>query len=159
MQKNLGFTLIELTLIIIMLGILAVAVVPKILTSSGFEEYTYQDEMIVKLRAIQLRAMQQTSNNACQTIKLTSSSLGLLATTPNASTCETNFARNTTTLTVDSAHNVSFSNTENLTSFSFSPLGRPLGCISTTPCEVIFTLTGEKTLRVKINSEGYVYAL
>ena len=157
-MKN-GFTLIELTLIIIMLGILAVVVIPKQLTSSGFEEYTYQDEMVSKLRAIQLRAMQQTANSVCQTIKLTSSSLGLLATTPNASTCESGFAGDTTTVIIDSAHNVSFSNDEILTNFSFSPLGRPIGCITTSPCEIVFSLVGENTLQVKVNSEGYVYAL
>lgn len=158
-QKHLGFTLIELTLIIIMLGILAVTVVPKMLTSSGFEEYTYQDEIVTKLSAIQLRIMQQRPNDACQSIKLTSSSLGLLATTSDSNTCEANFAGDTTTVTINNSHNVSFSNTESLTSFTFSPLGRPLGCITTTPCEITFTITGESILKVLVNSEGYIYAL
>lgn len=157
--KNLGFTLIELVLIIIMLGVLAVVVIPRQLTSNGFEEFTYQDELIAKLRAIQLRTMQQTTNNACQTIQLTSSNLGLLATTiPNTNTCDTSFAGETTTVLIDSAHEVVLSNTESLTSFSFSPLGRPQGCASITPCEITLSITGESVLQVKINSEGYIYA-
>jgi len=159
-KKN-GFTLIELIVVIMMLSILAVTVVPKFLSSKGFEEYTYRDELITKLRAIQLRTMQQTNGSACQLIQVNSSLIGLLATTPSTTTCETSQSGESTTVTIDSNHTVSFTISGGLSSFSFSSLGRPeaTGCgNATTPCEITVTIVGENSLTVKINREGYIYA-
>jgi MSHA pilin protein MshC len=160
-NENNGFTLIELIVVIMMLSILAVTVVPKFLSSKGFEEYTYRDELITKLRAIQLRTMQQTNNSKCQLIQVNASSIGLLATTPSATTCEASQLGESTTVTIDSNHTVSFTISDGLSNFSFSPLGRPeaTGCgNTTTPCEITVTVVGESSLTIKINSEGYIYA-
>jgi len=156
-----GFTLIELIVVIILIAIMAATVVPKILTSSDFEEYTYRDELITKLRSIQLRSMQQTNNSACQLIQVETSIIGLRATTENATTCEpaSTYAGETTTVKINDSHNVSFSISENLPSFSFSDLGKPQGCSAISPCEITITVTGNNALNVRINSQGYVYAL
>ena len=154
-----GFTLIELIVVIIMIAIMAVTVLPNFLTSKGFEEYTYRDELINKLRSIQLRAMQQTNNSRCQLIQISSSFIGLLATTPNAATCEASFAGESTTVAINDNHNVNFTISEGLSSFSFSSLGKPLGCAAIIPCEITLTVIGESSLAVKINSEGYIYAI
>ena len=154
-----GFTLIELIVVIILIAIMAATVVPKILTSKDFEEYTYRDELITKLRAIQLRAMQQTNSSACQLIQVELSTIGLRATTLNAATCEATYAGDTTTVSVDNNHSVSFAVSEDLASFSFSSLGKPLGCVAISPCEITLTVSGQSSLDVKINSEGYVYAI
>ncbi|WP_114327450.1 type II secretion system protein [Candidatus Colwellia aromaticivorans] len=156
-----GFTMIELIVVIMMIAIMAVTVLPKFFTSNGFEEYTYRDELIIKLRAIQLRTMQQTNNGTCRLIQIDSSVIGLLATTPNATTCESNYAGKSTTVTINANHNVSFTNSEGLSSFNFSSLGRPeaLGCgDALTPCEITLTVAGESSLAIKINHEGYIYA-
>lgn len=154
-KKN-GFTLIELIVVIMMLSILAVTVVPKFLSSKGFEEYTYRDELITKLRAIQLRTMQQTKGSKCQVIQVNSSFIGLLATTPNASTCETNQLGESTSVTISNNHSVSFTISDGLSSFSFTSLGRPeaTGCgNSTIPCEITVTVVGENSLAIKISRE------
>lgn len=158
-HKSRGFTLIELIIVILLISIMAVTVVPKFLSSKGFEEYTYRDELITKLRAIQLRVMQQTNNSTCQTIQVNSSVIGLLATTPNAATCEAGYAGDTTTTTINDNHNVNFTISEELSSFSFSSLGRPTGCAAITPCEIMLTVAGESSLAIKINIEGYIYAI
>jgi len=160
-NKSNGFTLIELIVVIMILAIMAVTVVPKFLSSKGFEEYTYRDELITKLRAIQLRTMQQTNNSTCQSIQVSSSSIGLLATTPNAATCEASRSGESTTVTINNNHNVNFTISDGLSSFSFSSLGRPeaTGCgNTTTPCEITVTVVGESSLAIKINREGYIYA-
>lgn len=157
-HKNCGFTLIELIIVIILISIMAVTVVPKFLSSKGFEEYTYRDELIIKLRAIQLRTMQQTNNSTCQKIEVTSSVVRLLATTLNANTCETSDAGESTTVSVKGNHNVSFTISESLSNFSFSSIGKPIGCVAT-PCEITLTVTGESSLAIKINIEGYIYAM
>lgn len=157
-NKNSGFTLIELIIVIILISILAVTIIPKLLSSKGFEEYTYRDELIIKLRSIQLRTMQQTNNSTCQKIQVSNSVIGLLATTPNAATCEVSYAGDFTTVIINDSHDITFTISEELSSFSFSSLGRPLGCDVITPCEITLTVTGESTLDIKINSEGYIYA-
>lgn len=157
-----GFTSIELIVVIIMIAIMAVTVVPNFLTSKGFKEYTYRDELINKLRSIQLRAMQQTNNSRCQLIQISPSIIGLLATTPNAATCETSTAAESTTVTINNNHDVIFTISAGLSSFSFSSLGKPeaSGCgDATTPCEITLIVVGESSLAIKINSEGYIYAI
>ena len=71
-KNEYGFTLIELIVVIILISIMAVTVLPKFFTSNGFEEFTYRDELITKLRAIQLRSMQQTTDTVCHQIQIQS---------------------------------------------------------------------------------------
>lgn len=142
-----------------MIGIMAVTVVPRFLTSEGFGEYTYRDELIIKLRAIQLRSMQQTNNVACQTIQVSTSEVGLLNTPENTNTCGSVFAGDTTTVRIISDNDISFSISENLSSFNFSFMGRPVGCVTKNPCDITLTVTGSDPLSIFINSEGYIYAL
>lgn len=150
-----GFTLIELIVVIILIAIMAAAVLPKFLTSNGFEEYTYRDELIIKLRAIQLRTMQQTNGSTCLEIGFTSTKIGLLA--PELPCNSSNYAGDSTTVEIDDTV-IKFSISENLSSFSFSSLGKPEGC-AVTPCEITLTVIGESNPQLKINSEGYIYAL
>lgn len=161
-KNEYGFTLIELIVVIILISIMAVTVLPKFFTSNGFEEFTYRDELITKLRAIQLRSMQQTTDSICKIIQVEitpAATIGLQATDPNTNVCTTSYAGDTTSVTVDSKHSVSFSLSEGLTSFSFSALGRPVGCIAADPCQITITITGENSPKILINSEGYIHAI
>ena len=157
-MNNKGFTLIELIVVIILLSIVAATVVPKLLSSKGFEEYSYRDELIIKLRAIQLRTMQQINSSTCQSIRVSSTEIGLLKTADNATTCTTDFAGESTTVVINHP-DVALSISEGLSSFSFSQLGKPLGCIIEDPCLITLTLSGESSLEIEINSEGYIHAI
>jgi MSHA pilin protein MshC len=64
MNKQLGFTLIELIVVMIVLGVLAVTVVPKLIGSSRFAARTTADQYIAHLRLVQLKAMNHTG--VCQ---------------------------------------------------------------------------------------------
>ena len=157
-----GFTLIEVITVIIIIGILSVNVLPKFLSSSGFEEYTYRDELLTKLRGVQQRAMQRTDVASCSVVISTDSkTLGLLA--ANNTGCGTGLAGDSTSVAVSTSHNVSFSISSNVNNnaFSFSDLGRPQGCnAATSPCEITLTVVGdEQSLSIRINQEGYIYAL
>lgn len=44
-RNQYGFTTIELVLVIIIIGILAVTIIPKMQSTGGYEEITYQDEI------------------------------------------------------------------------------------------------------------------
>ena len=115
-KNEYGFTLIELIVVIILISIMAVTVLPKFFTSNGFEEFTYRDELITKLRAIQLRSMQQTTDSICKIIQVEtapSAVIGLQATHIDTVSglpdgCETGYQGDTTTVTVDPKHSVSF---------------------------------------------------
>jgi MSHA pilin protein MshC len=162
-QKNLGFTLIELIVVIIMISIMAVTVLPKFFTSNGFEEFTYRDEIITKLRAIQLRSMQQTDDSTCKIVLVQAApyTIGLQATDTLSATeqCTTGFAGDTTTVMVNDKHSVSIMLSEGLSSFSFSSLGKPEGCIPVDACKITVTVTGEKSLEILINSQGFIRAI
>ena len=159
--KQEGFTFIELIIVIIILTILSASVLPKFFTSQGFEEVAYRNEVIAKLRAIQLRAMQQT-NNQCSKIVVNTVRLGLMATDnstadnchPSNFQCQALASNNTctTSVFVESDHQVILAG-EN--SFYFDSMGRPVDCNS--PC--LITITGEDSLIVAIEEEGYIHAL
>ncbi len=155
-KKATGFTLIELIVVIIIIAIMAVTVAPKFFSTKGFAEFTYRDEIITKLRAIQLRTMQQTSNNICHTIGVTATSLGLLATDPSTNACTTTYAGETTSVVLD--NDVELAVSESIENFNFSHLGRPEGCSEVSPCTITLTVQGENELTIAINEEGYIYA-
>jgi MSHA pilin protein MshC len=146
---NQGFTLIELIIVIIILGILSVTVVPKFFTAKGFSEYGYRTDVIAKLRLIQLKAMQQTQadNSDCHRVLLTTTKLGI------ADDCAS-FENSATKVQIADQDNVTFSSniTDNI--FSFDSMGRP-SCNA--PCQI--TINGEQTISVQIESEGYIHAL
>jgi len=154
MKNHQGFTLIELIVVIILLGILSVTVLPKFISSKGFEEYTYRNELLTKLRAIQLRAMQQTDGSQCHLVLVTEKKAGLPVNDCDATPTFDDNEPETLIIAIDSSHSVDFNISSGNLSFSFDQMGRPLGC-STNPCKI--TIIGESTLDVEINSEGYIY--
>ncbi|MBL4822837.1 MAG: type II secretion system protein [Colwellia sp.] len=150
-----GFTMIELVVVIIMLAIMATTVVPKFFTSTGFQKYTYQAEVITKLRSIQLRAMQQTNGSECHTVLVTKIALGI------PENCDLTLAdgwqgenkvtdeSGTTNVKIEDNHEVIFAPID--FSFTFDSMGRP----SCNTC--LITVIGDSTLTIKIESEGYIH--
>lgn len=65
-----GFTLIELVIVIIVLAVLAAVAVPKFVNRASFEDYTVRDQLIARLRLVQLQSMNadpaaDATSNAC----------------------------------------------------------------------------------------------
>jgi len=143
-----GFTLIELVVVVLLVAILAATVLPKFLSSNGFEEYTYKAEVITKLRAIQLRAMQQTDDSMCHVILVVESALGI---PDNCIDLTNGWLSDTTSVVIDPQHSVSFDVSGGDYSFIFDGWGRP----SCSAC--LITILGESTLTVTIESEGYIH--
>lgn len=55
-NKSLGFTLVELILVLVLLGVLSAVVLPRF-TSSGYAEYGYMEELASALRFAQQSAV------------------------------------------------------------------------------------------------------
>jgi MSHA pilin protein MshC len=151
--KQTGFTLIELVVVIIMIGILSVTVIPKFFESNGFEEIAYQAELVTKLRSIQLRAMHQTNRAQCDII-ISTNKVELKIYDGNDCLFNTKEIHKTTKVII----------TENGLSFdpaggvlSFDSLGRPDCGVVINACTISIS-GGEQTKTVTINDEGYIYA-
>jgi len=144
-KKNRGFTLLELVIVMVIIGILSVTIIPKMFSTDGFDEIGYQSELITKLRSIQLRHMH--NSTGCN-ISLSDTKVELLIGNP----CVDNDAPiYDTTKVVIKGGKLSFQRTSS--SLSFNYMGRPIGG------EFIITIQGgEQPRTVTINSEGYIFA-
>jgi MSHA pilin protein MshC len=84
-KTSTGFTLVELIIVIVLLGIVSATALPKLFGKAGTDEITAQDQMISVLRRMQIQAMQQTNPAAfCHQLILTQTQLGL----PNVLPCD-----------------------------------------------------------------------
>ena len=148
-----GFTLIELIIVIIILGILSVSVAPKFFSSKGFSEYAYRTDVIAKLRLIQTKAMQQTNSSYCHRVLITATKLGAPDDCDDSPSFAATWQDSATKLQLDSNDNITFSSNITSNHFSFDSMGRP----SCSSCEI--TINGEQSVSVKIEAEGYIHAL
>ncbi|SEK95805.1 MSHA pilin protein MshC [Colwellia chukchiensis] len=153
LHKQQGFTLVELVVVIIILGILAVSVAPKFFSAKGFAEYGYQSDIIAKLRLIQTKAMQQTNTAYCHRVLITASQLGAPDDCDNNPSFSLAWQPSATGLVITASDNVTLSSNIAGNSFTFDSMGRP----SCGTC--IISVNGEQTLQIKIESEGYIHAL
>ncbi|KAA1152390.1 prepilin-type N-terminal cleavage/methylation domain-containing protein [Pseudoalteromonas sp. FUC4] len=155
-QRLRGFTLIELIITLVILGILSVTAVPKFLGSSTEDAYSYRDRTLNALRTVQLRAMQNTAMASCYTLYITST----LIAPPTPDTCIGGAdANNTDHLVVqintqrsDITFNALDSNANIFTQISFDPLGKS-NQTCTSQCRIDVGLAG-----VCISGEGLIYA-
>lgn len=131
-MKNRGFTLIELVMVLILVGILAVTALPRFFDRSTFDARGFHDETLAALRYAQKTAIAQ-RRDVCVTF--TSNSVTLtVAKFASPSTCVTGIKDSNTTDLVSPAgvspyqvtgrtSTVAFQSTP--TSFKFNALGQP----------------------------------
>lgn len=165
-NRHQGFTLIEVIVVIILIGILAVNILPKFSGTDSFEAYTFRTSLISALRLTQQRAMQQTNSTFCHQIVLNDERYGI----PNRTDCTvtdlsslTEENRDKTGMIVDERYNVTFqiNGVSNPSTISFDNMGRPLagelgGCAG--GC-IINVTSAVETVQIKIESEGYIHGL
>lgn len=153
LKKAPGFTLIELIIVIIILGILSATLAPKFFSSKGFSEFAYRTDVMAKLRLIQTKAMQQTNSTYCHRVLITSTKLGAPDDCDDSPNFTGAWQASATGLVVDAGDNITLSSNITGNSFTFDNLGRP----SCAPCTI--TIIGEQSVSVQIEAEGYIHAL
>lgn len=81
-----GFTLIELIMVIVILGVLAVFAAPRIFNTDDFRARGFHDETLSLLRYAQKMAIAQ-RRTVCVTLNPTGVALNIFATNPETGTC------------------------------------------------------------------------
>jgi MSHA pilin protein MshC len=121
-----GFTLIELIMVIVILGVLAVYAAPRIFNSNDFYARGFHDETLSLLRYAQKVAIAQ-RRTVCVTFTSTSATLTMAA-SPSTFDCATATAltgpNGSPTITARSG--VTYNTTTPPVSFNFDGLGRPI---------------------------------
>lgn len=131
-MKTRGFTLIELIMILILTGVLAVAVMPRFFDRNTFDARGFQDEVLAALRFAQKSAIAQrrdvcvtfASNNVTLTIAISASPSTCVTGTKDANTTDLASPSGTTPYQVTGrTSSVVFQSTP--TNFKFNALGQP----------------------------------
>ena len=171
MNKNRGFTIIELITVIILIGILSVTVLPKFDGTASYEAYTHRAQLIAALRLTQQRAMQQTdsTDSYCHQLIFDNDSSVSRYGVANRLDCSvtsfTGWSPDATGFEVETKYQVSFAinGKANPSAITFDSMGRPVSNASlVNNCAggcIINVQSSEQTLQIQIESEGYIHAL
>ncbi|MBC3617723.1 prepilin-type N-terminal cleavage/methylation domain-containing protein [Vibrio metschnikovii] len=158
LRRTLGFTLVELIVIILLLAILSAYAASRYSGTSSVAALTTQQEILASLRLTQNRAMQRTG--FCNRWLATANQAGqvspqALQEIPNI--CSTTFSttpHDVSWVEVPSGVTLSLSTPNGY--LDFDSLGRAAQC-SASPCTVTISSTHDQR-QVCINTEGYIYA-
>lgn len=147
-SKPLGFSLVELIVVIIILGVLAISLVPRFFTLSGSSEYLVREQAIAVLRRVQQQAMHCTADTAiCPVAELVLAAdrLGVTAGCLNDARhlCISDGAVSLSLLPAG------------VTSLRFDSWGRATACSENSGC--LLQVQGQSNLQICIEQQGYIH--
>lgn len=165
-----GFTLIEVIVVIILVGIISITAASKIMGRSSFDAHLNRDQAISIARQVQVMAMNHPvisasdANAICYSLQISQGYLG----SPNCNTVLPGMAPALTAADNSLSLSTEGLNVENL---YFDMLGQPFyfseagekemrihACQSSSGCKVIFRSEADEKTTMCINQEGYIYA-
>ncbi|MDX1677892.1 type II secretion system protein [Arsukibacterium sp.] len=151
-QRHTGFTLIELIVVLVIIGVLAVSLVPRFFDGSGTNEYLYRDQAFSLVQRRQIQAMQCTN---CFPVGVQVDSISI---NPAGSPgCENTATR--LCISNRDRSSVQLSPTAFTVDLYFNNLGQPIGKggarICQNSCQI--NVQGSVTLSICIEYEGYIH--
>ncbi|MGY5452041.1 pilus assembly FimT family protein [Agarivorans sp. MS3-6] len=147
--RHSGFTLVELVITLILIGILAITVVPKFFRS-GFAELTLREQLLSRLHLVQTQAMNHYQD--CFFLQIDSNYYFSGELAPSGSCISS----------ISELEDVSFSDELQVSQgvIKFDGLGRvrlaDSSLCSQFPCQI--NVQGDALERIIIESEGYIHA-
>jgi len=148
--NNRGFTLIELIMVIVILGVLAVFAAPKLFDNSAFTGRGLHDETMALLRFGQKTAIAQ-RRAVCVTVNGTGITMTMFLANPAPATCATATPAQVQTLTPPFTPKGGTGLASPITPFQFTPLG-------STDQTAAITLTVANSTPITVQpGTGYIY--
>ena len=156
-----GFTLVELVLVILLVGILAVYALPRLASRSDFTPYSYRDQLINLLRLAQLQAME---SGPCHQLLFSGLQFGIPRRSYASISCDATlrgsgeqYAAPHLGLTQAEAATLAFSLGNAPSRIDFDAWGRPLVNGVALSATYRITFTGQSVLALCLEPEGYVH--
>jgi MSHA pilin protein MshC len=154
-----GFTLVELIMVIVILGVLAVYAVPRMFNSGDFYARGFHDESLAYLRYAQKTAIAQ-RRTVCVTFGTSTLTLGIAANsgTFDCTTAGTlNGPKGESPVTLSARPGVTYSTSLAPANFNFDGLGQPISGTGSLMATQNFQVTGVTPSISVEASTGYVH--
>ena len=149
-----GFTLVELVMVIVLLGVLSVYAVPRMINTGDFYARGFNDQSLAYLRYAQKTAIAQ-RRTVC--VELSASEIRLrLANAAGSNTCTIDLPGPGGEARLTARSGVAFSST--LTSFNFDGLGQPVNASTgaAAPTQVLQVANVTPSITIEAGT-GYVH--
>lgn len=172
-QRFSGFTLVELVVVILVLGIVGLVAAPRFASTGTYAEFALQQRLQTALRTVQTQSMYDTRSNFCYQVNFDTSSASSFG--PSTNTYQAANAALSCSGSIDftlpkylrsdvdelSSQAISLSATDsgsNVAYIAFDNMGRPQTNIGNcnNGCQISFS--GESLARLCVSAQGYVHA-
>ncbi|MDO6566696.1 type II secretion system protein [Alteromonas sp. 1_MG-2023] len=152
-MKDRGFTLVELIITIIVIGVLAITAAPRFLGSDTEDAISLRDRTLQFVRNMQFRAMQNTLDTSCVKITATAIAPPALHNCANSLSLSFDDDQVIQTTGTDVLFQATDSNGNTFSEIRFDGWGRPSNIVCATTCRI-----QASTFAVCLSGEGAIYA-